>query len=119
MTPLPSSASLPRPKRASIARAVALMIALLLPLAGMADPPSSPFPGLEVVSSKNVDLLYRRPDVDFSAYDKIMIGEPMVEFSKNWNPRNYGKFGLTAVQLNEDSRRSCRNGQERVREGAG
>ncbi len=45
------------------------------------------------------DTLYRRPDVDISAYSKIMIGEPAVEFSKNWNPRNYGKFGLSAAQL--------------------
>ena len=28
-----------------------------------------------------------------------MIGEPTVEFSKNWNPRNYGKYGLSAAQL--------------------
>lgn len=101
MTQLPSSALRRRPKRGSAARAAALMIALLLPLAGMADPPSSPFPGLEPVNSKNVDLLYRRPEVDFSAYDKIMIGEPAVEFSKNWNSRNYGKFGLSAAQLNK------------------
>ena len=28
-----------------------------------------------------------------------MIGEPTVEFSKNWNPRNYGTFGISAAQL--------------------
>jgi hypothetical protein len=37
--------------------------------------------------------------VDLTAYDKILIGEPAVEFSKNWNPRNYGTFGLSATQL--------------------
>jgi hypothetical protein len=34
-----------------------------------------------------------------SAYTKVWIGEPLVEFSKNWNPRNYGTFGLSASQL--------------------
>jgi hypothetical protein len=28
-----------------------------------------------------------------------MIGEGRVEFSKSWNPRNYGTFGLSAAQL--------------------
>lgn len=60
---------------------------------------SSPFPGLDLVDSANVDKLYRRSDVDASTYNKVLIGEPMVEFSKNWNPRNYGKFGISASQL--------------------
>jgi hypothetical protein len=37
--------------------------------------------------------------VDLTAYNKILIREPAVEFSKNWNPRNYGTFGLSAAQL--------------------
>jgi hypothetical protein len=77
----------------------ALFLALLSQSAAAADSPSSPFPGLELVSSKNVSTLYKRPDVDASAYDKIMIGEGRVEFSKSWNPRNYGTYGLSAAQL--------------------
>jgi hypothetical protein len=76
-----------------------LILAVLSPFLAVADSSSSPFSGLELVASKNVGALYRRPDVDISAYSKIMIGEPAVEFSKNWNPRNYGKFGLSAAQL--------------------
>ena len=79
--------------------AAALVLAVLSPPLAVADSPSSPFPGLELVPSKNVGALYRRADVDISAYSKIMIGEPVVEFSKNWNPRNYGTFGISAVQL--------------------
>ena len=60
-----------------------------------------PFPGLDLVDSKGVDKLYRRPDIDVSAYTKIRIGEPRVEFSKSWNPRDYGSFGLSASQLNK------------------
>jgi hypothetical protein len=79
--------------------AAALILAVLCPSLAAGDSPSSPFPGLELVPSKNVGALYRRPDADASAYSKIMIGEPVVEFSKNWNPRNYGTFGLSAAQL--------------------
>jgi hypothetical protein len=81
--------------------AAALMLGLTVtsPSVTAADSSSSPFPGLELVDSKNVDRLYRRPDLDVSAYGKILIGEPVVEFSKNWNPRNYGTYGLSAAQL--------------------
>jgi hypothetical protein len=77
----------------------ALILAALSPSVGAADSSSSPFAGLELVPSKNVGALYRRPDVDVTAYSKIMLGDPAVEFSKNWNPRNYGTFGLSATQL--------------------
>jgi hypothetical protein len=87
-------------RRSGAAVAATLVLAVvLLPSLAIGDSPSSPFPGLELVASKNVGALYRRPDVDTSTYSKIMIGEPTVEFSKNWNPRNYGTFGLSAAQL--------------------
>ncbi len=91
--------SLPTPhldRRMPAAFAAALILVVLAPCLADAD---SPFTGLELVPSKTVGALYRRPDVDISAYSKIMIGEPTVEFSKNWNPRNYGKYGLSAAQL--------------------
>jgi hypothetical protein len=86
-------------RRTRAAFAAPLVLAILSPSLAASDSPSSPFHGLELVISKNVGTLYRRPDVDTSAYGKIMIGEPVVEFSKNWNPRNYGTFGLSAAQL--------------------
>jgi hypothetical protein len=86
-------------RHARAAFAAVLVLGVLLPSIAAADPPSSPFLGLELVVSKNVGTLYRRPDVDMSAYSKIMFGEPAVEFAKNWNPRNYGNFGLSATQL--------------------
>ena len=83
-------------RRTPAAFAAAFILAVLSPSLAAAD---SPFPGLELVPSKNVGALYRRPDVDISAYGKIMIGEPTVEFSKNWNPRNYGTFGISATEV--------------------
>ncbi len=89
----------PRLDRRTRAALAAALVLALSPALAVGDSPSSPFAGLELVASKNVGTLYRRPDVDVSAYSKIMIGEPAVEFSKNWNPRNYGRFGLSAAQL--------------------
>jgi len=82
--------------RSTPAITAALLLTLLAPSLAVGD---SPVPGLELVASKNVGVLYRRPGVDISAYGKVIIGEPVVEFSKNWNPRNYGTFGLSAAQL--------------------
>jgi len=92
-----SSYSLPRLRRN--AATVALVLAFSHTALGATDTSSSPFPGLELVNSKSLDKLYRRPDVDVAEYTKIRIGEPAVEFSKNWNPRNYGTYGLSAAQL--------------------
>jgi Protein of unknown function (DUF3313) len=85
--------------RTAAAFAAALLLPFLAQVTTAAESPSSPLAGLERVASKNVATLYKRPDVDTSAYSKIMIGEPVVQFSKNWNPRNYGTFGLSAAQL--------------------
>lgn len=87
--------------RHSCVSAVAAVIILGFTAPSLADTnsSSSPFPGLELVNSKSIDRLYRRPDVDASAYSKILIGEPVVEFSKNWKPGNYSRFGLSAQQL--------------------
>ena len=93
------SDSLPRSACVTGAAALMLVLTVTSPSVAAADSSSSPFPGLELVDSKNVDRMYRRPDLDISAYGKILIGEPVVEFSKNWNPRNYGTYGLSAAQL--------------------
>jgi hypothetical protein len=84
---------------AIVIMAAAILLAITTPSMSNPNSSSSPFPGLELVDSKNVDRLYRRPDVDTSDYNKIRVGEPVVEFSKSWNPRNYGTFGLSAAQL--------------------
>jgi Protein of unknown function (DUF3313) len=90
----------PRRKlHASASIAAALLASVSCPSPAANDSPSAPFPGLELVTSKSVDRLYRRPDVDTSGYNKILIREPLIEFSKAWNPRNFGTFGLSATQL--------------------
>jgi Protein of unknown function (DUF3313) len=84
-------------------RVSAMAAAIILAVASLShadtNSSSSPFPGLELANSRGIDRLYRRPDVDPSTYSKILIGEPLIEFSKNWKPGNYGRFGLSAQQL--------------------
>ena len=46
-----------------------------------------------------MDKLYRRPDEDLTAYTKVRIGDPQVEFSKSWRPRDHGTYGLSASDL--------------------
>jgi hypothetical protein len=87
-----------RPLRAS-AMAAAVILGVACPALADTNSSNSPFPGLELVNSKGIDRLYRRLEVDTSAYSKILIGEPVIEFSKNWKPGNYGRFGLSAQQL--------------------
>ncbi len=50
--------------------------------------------GLVKVQVKNVDSVLRRPGVDWAAYAKVKIAPVQVSFSKSWNPRDYGSFGL-------------------------
>jgi hypothetical protein len=82
-----------------LAFAGVLILAFLSPPLAIGDSSGSPFPGLAPVASKNVSTLFRRPDVDISAYGKITIGDPVVEFSKSWNPRDYGTFGISSTEL--------------------
>lgn len=55
--------------------------------------------GLVPIKIKNVDLAYKRPGAELRDYNKLMIRPVSVAFSKNWNPRNYGTFGLTSDEV--------------------
>ena len=50
--------------------------------------------GLVKVQVKNVDSVLRRPGVDWGSYTRVKIAPVQVSFSKSWNPRDYGSFGL-------------------------
>lgn len=59
-----------------------------------AKPPQVTEDGLELTKVKGVDLLYRRPGASLSGYTKVMVDPVQVAFSKSWNPRDYGTYGL-------------------------
>jgi len=50
--------------------------------------PDKPAPvsedGLILVANPNFDILYVRPDRDWSRYDSIYIAEPKIEFERGW-----------------------------------
>lgn len=43
--------------------------------------------GLELVKSRKIDALYRRPGASLASYSKIMLDPVEVEFKKTWKPR--------------------------------
>jgi hypothetical protein len=55
--------------------------------------------GLVEVAVENVDAVYRRPGVNWAGYTKVLIAPVAVSFSKSWNPRDYGAFGLRAADV--------------------
>jgi hypothetical protein len=73
---------------------VALAAALLLAAPARGAEPAPNDDGLVKVQVKNVDSVLRRPGVDWPTYTKVKIAPVQVSFSKSWNPRDYGSFGL-------------------------
>ena len=47
---------------------------------------SSTHDGLERVSKPGIDAVYRKPGVDVSRYDKLLLRPIEVAFAKDWNP---------------------------------
>jgi hypothetical protein len=64
------------------------------------EPPPVTDDGLELVKKGRLDVVYRRPGVDFSVYSKIMLDPVEVAFKKQWT---------------QDFRRVSSNDRERIR----
>ena len=76
---------------------VLLGAVLTVPPARAADPaPAASDEGLVKVAVKNVDVVHRRPGVNWAGYTKVLIAPVSVSFSRSWDPRDYGAFGLRA-----------------------
>lgn len=55
--------------------------------------------GLVPVQVKNVDKAWKRPGASLKGYSGVMIRPVSVAFSKSWNPRDYGAFGLKSDEV--------------------
>jgi hypothetical protein len=77
----------------------AMLCGGLLATAEAAKPPQTSEDGLELTKAKGVALLYRRAGASLAGYTKVIIDPVQVAFSKNWDPRDYGRFGLKADQV--------------------
>lgn len=76
-------------------RTAALLAAALLGLPGAANVARAAGPDqLVPVSVKGIDSVRRRPDVNWAAYNAVLVAPVSVSFSKLWDPRDYGRFGL-------------------------
>ena len=64
-----------------------------------AKPPEVTEDGLELTKAKGVDLMYRRPGASLAGYNKVMVDPVQVAFSKSWDPRDYGSFGLKPSEV--------------------
>ena len=48
------------------------------------NPPEVTVDGLHRVKDTKMSLVYAKPDVDLSQYDRIYLTEPQISFTKNW-----------------------------------
>ena len=88
---------------------IALTALLLVPAASVATAqqpvaPAANAPGLDAegllpMAAKNVESAARRPGVDWKSYDRILVQPVRVAFSKSWNTKEYGSFGLTTAEV--------------------
>jgi hypothetical protein len=72
---------------------------LSIPLILCAGEASVTEDGLVPVQVKNVDKAWKRPDASLKSYTGVLIRPFSVAFSKSWNPRTYGEFGLKSDEV--------------------
>ncbi|MGC4027360.1 MAG: DUF3313 family protein [Steroidobacteraceae bacterium] len=49
--------------------------------------------GLEPIHVRDIDKAYKRPGASLAGYDRVLLKPATVEFSKSWDPRDYGGPG--------------------------
>ncbi len=55
--------------------------------------------GLAPREIRGLDSVTERPGVNWRDYDKVMISEVQVAFSRGWDSRAYGRFGLEPQRI--------------------
>lgn len=55
--------------------------------------------GLVPIKVRNIDFAYKRPDANLGGYNKVILRPVSVAFSRRWNPRDYGRFGLRPADV--------------------
>ncbi len=79
------------------ARPIAVQAATASPAAGNAAAVNED--GLVKVAVKGVDRVLQRPGTDWAGYTKVLVAPVEVSFSRSWNPRDYGTFGLKSADV--------------------
>jgi hypothetical protein len=68
-------------------------------LATAAGEPALTDDGLAPIKVRNVDKAYKRPGASLAGYDKILLKPVNVAFSKSWDSREFGNYGLSAKDV--------------------
>ncbi len=68
---------------ATVAASLVLALTVAVPASAAEDAAVTP-DGLELVKKSRLDILYRRPGVDFAGYSKMMLDPVDVAFKKQW-----------------------------------
>ncbi len=81
---------------------IALLACLCGTLVACAQtPPAAPaaeWDGLQLREQKNLDAVYVKPNVTFKGYQQVLLTQPHVAFSKNWDP-NEGSARSLGTQI--------------------
>jgi len=77
---------------------------LMVSLAQAKEKPPTNWDGLEIRKVKGLDLVYVRPNVEFTPYKSVMLDPTQIEFAKNWekNQRNNSSVGFRRPPSAED-----------------
>lgn len=84
-------------KIVSMTRRFAVALVLGLTGAAFAQEPATTFDGLQLVPSKNVQLLYVKPDADLAPYKRVALLDCYVAFRKNWQRDHRVGAGLVGA----------------------
>jgi hypothetical protein len=95
-------------------RFFALLLSALIPFAAAraADAPTVSHDGLELVKSKKVDTLYRRPGATLAPYKQVALLDCEVAFRKNWQ-RDQASGGVRVTGADLDRTRKTLAGDFR------
>jgi hypothetical protein len=85
--------------RACGALSLLLLFAGVAAIPARAADPAVNEDGLAKASVKGVDRVLQRPGTDWASYTKVLVAPVDVSFSRSWNPRDYGEFGLKAADV--------------------
>ena len=93
--------------KASIARGffiVSVVGCLLASMAQAKEKPPESWDGLELRKVKGLDLVYVRPNAEFTAYKSVKLDPVQIEFAKNWdkNQRSNSSVGYKRPPSAED-----------------
>jgi len=91
--------SIPALVLVALASIGAVPVARAADASAAASPAAANEDGLVQTTVKGVDRVLQRPGTDWASYTKVLVAPVEVSFSKSWNPRDYGSFGLKSSDV--------------------